>query len=81
MQKGQYETSVPVPGVRTVDATVSEIIYAGPTTRIAAVAAPDVTLTATVLTASATLPPGLHHGTPITLAWPEKAVHQLKFEE
>ena len=29
----------PVPGVRTVDATVSEVIYAGPTTRIAATAA------------------------------------------
>ena len=71
----------PVPGVRTVEATVSEIIYAGPTTRIAAVAAPDVTLTATVLTASTWLPPDLHHGTPITLAWPEKAVHQLKVEE
>jgi putative spermidine/putrescine transport system ATP-binding protein len=71
----------PVPGVRTVEATVSEIIYAGPTTRIAAIAAPGVTLTATVLTASTWLPPGLHHGTPITLAWPEKAVHQLKFEE
>ena len=41
----------PVPGVRTVDATVSEVIYAGPTTRIAATAPPGVTLTATVLTA------------------------------
>jgi putative spermidine/putrescine transport system ATP-binding protein len=60
---------------------VSEIMYAGPTTRIAAVASPDVTLTATVLTASTWLPPDLHHGTPITLAWPEKAVHQLKVEE
>jgi putative spermidine/putrescine transport system ATP-binding protein len=70
-----------VSGVRTVEATVSEIIYAGPTTRIAAIAAPDVTLTATVLTASTWLPPDLHHGTQITLAWPEKAVHQLKFEE
>ena len=28
----------PVPGVRTVEATVSEVIYAGPTTRIAAIA-------------------------------------------
>jgi putative spermidine/putrescine transport system ATP-binding protein len=54
---------------------VSEIIYAGPTTRIAAAATPGVTLTATVLTASTWLPPGLHHGAPITLAWPEKAVH------
>jgi len=71
----------PVPGVRTVDATVSEVIYAGPTTRIAATAPPGVNLTATLLTASSWLPDDLHHGTPITLAWPEKAVHQLSTEE
>ena len=70
-----------VPGVRTVDATVSEIIYAGPTTKIAAVTAQGVALTATVLTASTWLPHDLHHGTPITLAWPEKALHQLSIEE
>ena len=70
-----------VPGVRTVEATVSEIIYAGPTTRIAATASPGVTLTATVLTASTWLPPDLRHGTPITLAWPDKAVHHLSIEE
>jgi putative spermidine/putrescine transport system ATP-binding protein len=66
-----------VSGVRTVDATVAEIIYAGPTTKIAAVAPPGVTLTATVLTASTWMPSGLEHGAPITLAWPEKAVHDL----
>ena len=65
----------------TVNATVSEVIYAGAITRIAAIAAPGVTLTATILTASTSLPPDLHHGTQITLAWPEKAVHQLKSEE
>ena len=70
-----------VPGVRTVEATVSEIIYAGPTTRIAARRSPGVTLTATVLTASTWLPPDLRHGTPITLAWPDKAVHDLSIEE
>ena len=42
---------------------------------------PGVTLTATVLTASTWLPPDLQHGTPITLAWPEKALHQLSIEE
>ena len=47
----------PVPGVRTVDATVSEVIYAGPTTKIAAVTPQGVALTATVLTASTWLPP------------------------
>ena len=40
-----------------------------------------VTLTATVLTASTWLPSDLQHGTPITLAWPEKALHQLSNEE
>jgi putative spermidine/putrescine transport system ATP-binding protein len=67
----------PVPGVRTVEATVAEVIYAGPTTRIAATAGPGVTLTATVLTASTWLPSHLDHGAPITLAWKESAVHDL----
>jgi putative spermidine/putrescine transport system ATP-binding protein len=70
-----------VPGVRTADATVSEIMYAGPTTRITAHTRVGVTLTATVLTASTWLPPDLHHGSPITLAWPEKAIHVLSSEE
>ncbi|BDX31177.1 ABC transporter ATP-binding protein [Mycobacterium antarcticum] len=69
------------PGSRTVDATVAEIIYAGATTRVAAVAQvvgqPGVTLTATVLNAAASLPDDLGHGTPITLAWPDSAVHDL----
>jgi putative spermidine/putrescine transport system ATP-binding protein len=70
-----------VPGVRTVEATVSEIIYAGPTTRITALTGHGVTLTATVLTASTWLPPGLGHGSSVTLAWPEKAVHALSTKE
>ncbi|MGO4443810.1 ABC transporter ATP-binding protein [Mycobacterium sp. 2YAF39] len=69
-----------VPGVRTVAATVSELIYAGPTTQITAHTHVGVTLTATVLTASTWLPPDMHHGSPITLAWPEKAVHALTTE-
>ncbi|MDT5238209.1 MAG: putative spermidine/putrescine transport system ATP-binding protein, partial [Mycobacterium sp.] len=67
----------PVPGVRTVEATVAEVIYAGPTTRVVATAPPGVTLTATVLTASTWLPPNVDHGAPITLAWKESAVHDL----
>jgi putative spermidine/putrescine transport system ATP-binding protein len=66
--------------VRTVAATVSELIYAGPTTRITAHTELGVDLTATVLTASTWLPPDLHHGTPVTLAWPEKAVQPLTNE-
>src|SRR5262249_12973758 len=68
-------------GVRTVDATVMEVIYAGPTTKIAAATEQGVTLTATVLTASSSLPQDLQHGTPITLGWPENALHQLSIEE
>ncbi|MDP9167133.1 MAG: TOBE domain-containing protein, partial [Actinomycetota bacterium] len=68
-------------GSRTVDATVAEVIYAGPTTRVAAVAQvagpPGVTLTATVLNAAASLPDDVGHGTRITLAWPDSAVHDL----
>jgi putative spermidine/putrescine transport system ATP-binding protein len=60
---------------------VLELIYAGPTTKIAAVTEQGVTLTATVLTASTWLPPDLQHGTRVTLAWPEKALHQLSNEE
>ncbi len=69
------------PGSRTVDAAVAEVIYAGPTTRVAAVAQvvgqPGVTLTATVLNAATSLPDDLGHGTRITLAWPDSAVHDL----
>ena len=67
----------PAPGLRSVDATVAELIYAGPLTRIAAVTASGATLSATVLSAGATLPPGLDHGAPIMLAWPQTAVHDL----
>jgi len=65
------------PGTRSVAATVAEVIYAGPTTRVAAVAASGVTLTATVLTAAAALPADLGHGTAITMSWPDNAVHDL----
>ena len=64
-------------GSHSVEATVSEVIYAGPTTRVAAFAAPGVTLIATVLNSSAALPPDLAHGSPVTLAWPDTAVHDL----
>src|SRR6478735_3292472 len=64
-------------GSHSVDATVSEVIYAGPTTRVAAVAAPGVTLIATVLNATATLPADLAHGSAVTLTWPHSAVHDL----
>jgi len=70
-----------LPGNRTVDATVAEVIYAGPTTRVAAVARvgaqAGVTLTATVLNAAQSLPDDLAHGATVTLAWPDGAVHDL----
>jgi putative spermidine/putrescine transport system ATP-binding protein len=65
------------PGMRTVEATVSEVIYSGSTTRVAAVSSAGTTLTATVLNAAATLPEDLDHGAPITLAWADTAVHHL----
>jgi putative spermidine/putrescine transport system ATP-binding protein len=65
------------PGTRSVDATVAEVIFGGPTTRVAAVAAPGVTLTATVLNSAALLPDDLAHGAAITLSWPDNAVHDL----
>ncbi|MCT7660541.1 ABC transporter ATP-binding protein [Mycobacterium deserti] len=71
-----------VSGVRAVEATVSEVIYAGATTRITARTTRGVNLTATVLTASSKwLPPDLHHGSAITLAWPDKAVYALSSNE
>jgi putative spermidine/putrescine transport system ATP-binding protein len=65
------------PGDHSVAATVREVIYAGPTTRVAAATEPGVTLTATVLNASTSLPPDLDHGSPVTLAWSDAAVHDL----
>ena len=69
--------SAPTPDTHAVEATVSELIYAGPTTRVAAVAPPGVTLTATVLNAHATLPDDIAHGSVVTFAWPYSAVHDL----
>jgi putative spermidine/putrescine transport system ATP-binding protein len=65
------------PGSHSVAATVREVIYAGPTTRVAAATEPGVTLTATVLNASTSLPPDLDHGSAVTLSWSHTAVHDL----
>lgn len=65
------------PGTRTVEATVAEVIYGGSTTRVAAISAAGTTLTATVLNAATALPDNLDHGAPVTLSWPEDAVHHL----
>ncbi len=65
------------PGTHSVDATVSEVIYGGPTTRVAAVAASGITLTATVLNSTSAVPADLAHGSTVTLAWPDTAVHDL----
>jgi putative spermidine/putrescine transport system ATP-binding protein len=73
----QDKNTTPAPGHRAVDATVTEIIYAGPLTRVAARTDTGVSLAASVLTAGATLPTDLAHGSAITLTWPESAVHHL----
>lgn len=62
-------------GEHAVEATVSEVIYAGPTTSVAAVTGTGALLTATVLNASAALPPDVGHGSTVTFAWPDTAVH------
>jgi len=67
----------PAAGHRGVAATVTEIIYAGPLTRIAATTAGGVAVNASVLTSSSSLPQDISHGSPITLTWPESAVHHL----
>lgn len=69
---------------RAVDAEVAEVVYAGPTTRIAATVtgaaglSSPVRLTATLLSAEAST--AIAHGTPIVLAWPDAAVLDLTDE-
>lgn len=62
---------------RTVEATVAEIIYAGPLTRVTSTTAHGPAITATVLTAATSLPAGLAHGSPVVLSFPDSAVHHL----
>jgi putative spermidine/putrescine transport system ATP-binding protein len=62
-------------GMRAVKATVAEVVYAGPITRIAADVSPDITLTATLLSAETSM--DIAHGTPVVLAWPDSAVRDL----
>jgi putative spermidine/putrescine transport system ATP-binding protein len=63
------------PGMHRVDATVAEVVYAGPITRVATRSAGGVALTASLLSAEAS--GTLEHGTPVVLAWPESAVRDL----
>lgn len=65
----------PPPGTRSVDATVAEVVYAGPTTRITARTPAGVELTATMLSAEASR--DLEHGAAVMLAWPDSAVTDL----
>ena len=61
--------------MNTVDATVAEVVYAGPTTRVAARNGAGVELTATLLSAEAS--DALRHGAAVTLAWPDNAIRDL----
>ena len=58
-----------------VDATIAEVVYAGPITRIAARNSGGVALTASLLSAEASH--HLEHGASVVLAWPESAVRDL----
>lgn len=75
------EGTAPPAGHHSIGATVAEIVYSGPTTRVAATIAglddlPEpVTLTATLLSAEAST--GLAHASPIVLTWPDTAVRDL----
>jgi putative spermidine/putrescine transport system ATP-binding protein len=62
-------------GLRAVEATVAEVVYAGPITRIAANVSPGTTLTATLLSAETSV--DIAHGTPVIFAWPDTAVRDL----
>jgi putative spermidine/putrescine transport system ATP-binding protein len=65
----------PPAGMRSIEATVAEVVYSGPTTRIAAHNSAGVALTATLLSADAS--GDLTHGAPVVLAWPDSAVRDL----
>ena len=70
--------AVDVVGLRSWElppATIAEVVYSGPTTRIAARNAAGVELTATLLSAETS--GDLEHGAPVTLAWPDSAVRDL----
>jgi putative spermidine/putrescine transport system ATP-binding protein len=65
----------PLPGMRSVEATVAEVVYTGPVTRVAASIADGVALTASLLSAG---PSHLfEHGAAVVLAWPESAITDL----
>ena len=70
------EQNDPVPaGMRTVNARVAEVVYAGPVTRVAADTADGQRLTATLV--SAHTPTDIAHDAPVVLAWPDNAVRTL----
>jgi putative spermidine/putrescine transport system ATP-binding protein len=70
------DSGAPVPaGMRSAPARVAEVVYAGPVTRVTADTDDGQRLTATL--ASAALPSGISHDTPIVLAWQDQAVREL----
>jgi putative spermidine/putrescine transport system ATP-binding protein len=72
----QAPGGAPAAGARVIEATVAEIIYAGPLTRVTSTV-DGAAITATVLTAASSLPAGLAHGSPVVLSFPDSAVHHL----
>ena len=67
--------ATPPVGMHLAEATVDEVVYAGPTTRVAVHDGAGTELTATLLSADASA--DLHHGTAVTLAWPDTAIRDL----
>ena len=62
-------------GMRSIEAEVAEVVYAGPITRVAADTPTGARLTATLLSAETSADIG--HGAPGVLAWPDNAVRTL----
>lgn len=70
------EPNDPVPaGMRTVNARVAEVVYAGPVTRVAADTADGRRLTATLVSAGTST--DITHDAPVVLAWSDNAVRPL----
>ena len=67
----------PAAGEMRVDATIREVVYAGPTTRVVADGPDGLLLSATILNDESPDAAGLARGEKATLAWHESALREL----
>jgi putative spermidine/putrescine transport system ATP-binding protein len=73
------DAELPLSGVR-LDATVREVVYAGPVTRVVADAGDDLRLAAVLLN-SAGDPAAFFRGQPVTLTWDDAAARSIEPEQ